>query len=288
MKINPLLQDLNEFGEIIGTTNGIMYQLDCHLSDYKKILKERFSPQKVRMQQPIIETTLVFGDLTGNSDKGWKINFPSDYSFELRVEEIDEKINLLINREAMRNIAFTYEVLETFIFNIISKFLFLNKSQYQELISKKLKPKDQTVECYQEAIRNLRGKNNREVLSLLRTISSHFSLAEIKNHEGVNLRDWIEVLSQVRHGIIHSNFRIMKNKNFNLTPEQQEVMLKYFPYNEQDAYYDLTIENVQAVKIFNLITEYGFLVFKSLSIEQDYDWKVFRYMDGPPGHVTQH
>jgi len=54
------------------------------------------------MKQPLLETTLVIGDLTGNSDKG-KINFPTDYAFELRLEEIDQKINLLIDREAMRN-----------------------------------------------------------------------------------------------------------------------------------------------------------------------------------------
>lgn len=105
MKENSLLKDLNQLGENIGTTFGILYQLECHLKDYKKVLKEIFEPIKHKVNYPIIATTLVIGDLTGNSDKGWKINFPTDFDFQLRLEDIDYKIDLLIERESMRNIA---------------------------------------------------------------------------------------------------------------------------------------------------------------------------------------
>jgi len=73
-------------------------------------------------------------------------------------KKIDQKINLLIDREAMRNIAFTFEVLETFTLDIVSKFLFLNKIQYNEVIAKKLKPKGEGLDDYRDAIRNLRGE----------------------------------------------------------------------------------------------------------------------------------
>lgn len=287
MKDNPLLADLNHLGENIGTTFGILYQLECHLTDYKKILKERFEPIKHKIKQPIIATTLVIGDLTGNSDKGWKINFPTDFYFELRLEDIDYKIDLLIERESMRNIAFCYEVLEKFMYDITAKYLFTNRERYKDQIKRSFKTSEDTLDGYQQAIRNLKGKNNKEILSLLRKLSDHFSKAESKNNEGIDLKDWFEVFSRVRHGIVHSSFKLKKDIKQPLTIGQRKILNKYFPNEEQDKFYDLKIKKQHADKMLNLITEYGILIFKSLSIEGNYHWKVFKNMDGLRGHSIQ-
>ena len=266
----------------------MLFQLNAHLVDYKKILLKRFEDLPVGSDYELLGSTLVIGDLTENSDKGWKINFPTDYSFELKLGEVDQKINLLIQRESMRSIAYCYEVLESYMFDITAKFLYLNREKHKDLIQQKLKPTDESLEGYSDSIRSLRGKNNKEILSLIRKISNHFSEAELKNNERVDLKDWFEVLSRVRHGIIHSNFRLKKEPKRPLTASEKGILDRYFPNIDNTDFFDLKIDKENANKILDLIIEYGILIFKSLSIVGGYNWKIFKNMDEPTGYCTQH
>jgi hypothetical protein len=280
MEENPLQAYLDNLGESIGVTFGMLYQVEAHLRDYKKILIQRFELMKEKINYPVLATTLVIGDLTGDSDNGWKINFPTDYSFELWVNDIDYKIDLLIDRESMRSIAYCYEVLEKYLYDVTAIYLFHNRIKYADLIERIIKPLDETSDSYFYGIRKLRGRNNRDILSLLRKLSDHFDKAESKNNEGIDLKEWFEVLSKVRHAIIHSNFRLKKDSKQLLTSSQYDLLSLYFPHVEEKDFYEFKIKRSHAEKMLRLITEYGILVFKSLSIEGGYNWKVFKNMDG--------
>ncbi len=278
MNPNPLLSELNQFGNSIATSKGMLFQLNSHLSEYKRILVDRFEPLKSEdFEYPILASTLIIGDLTGTSDKGWKINFPTGYSYQLEIDNISDRIDLLISREAMRCIAHGYEALEKFIYDIISKFLSLNKTKYTSLTTKYIKSHE-TLEETRDSIRTIRGKNNRDILSFLRKISPIFSSGELTNNENINLKEWYEVLSRVRHGITHANFKIIEDNKFKLTSEQIKILNKYFPNEPKEKFYDLKIDKESADKILNLMTEYGFFIFKSLSEEVGYNWKVFNDM----------
>lgn len=287
MYSNPLQSNLDTLGENIGVTVGMLFQLDAHLTDYKKKLLKSFECLPVGPDYQLLTSTLVIGDLTGNLDNGWKINFPTDYRFQMKLGEVEAKIDLLIERESMRSIAHCYEVLESYMFDITATYLFLHRENHKELIQKKLKPASDTIDEFRDSIRGLRGKNNKEILNLIRSLSDHFRDAEQKNNEGVDLKDWFEVLSKVRHGIIHSNFKLKKVLARPLTHNEKIILDRYFPNVETDICFDLKIQKKNANKILNLMMEYAILIFKSFSILSGYDWKVFKYMDGPPGYGTQ-
>ena len=71
---------------------------------------------------PFIGTSLVFGDLTGHSDNGWKITYHSGFQNNVKRDEILESIDKLISRNGMNYLANSYEVLESFLFDIIGQF----------------------------------------------------------------------------------------------------------------------------------------------------------------------
>lgn len=172
-------------------------------------------------------------------------------------------------------------------YDITAKYRFINRERYQDQIKRSFKTSENTLDSFQQAIRNLKGRNNKEILSLIRKLSDHFDKAETTNNEGIDLKDWFEVFSRVRHGVIHSNFTLKKDIKQPLTHRQQIILNKYFPNEEHDDFYDLKIKKQHADKMLNLVTEYGILIFKSLSIEGSYDWKVFKNMAGPRGHSIQ-
>ncbi|MFN8333492.1 MAG: hypothetical protein U0U09_00100 [Cyclobacteriaceae bacterium] len=277
---NPLLEDLTSFGNNIGLNKFLTYQMKNHLQDYRSILIDRWKSHANR-KQTIMATTMVIGDLTGNSDQGWKINFPTDYHFMMNISEIHPKIEILIEREALRNLAHSYEALEKYLFDIIATYLFTNVSQLRTVINK-IKPKEETLESFREAIRNLRGRNSAELFKLLRTLAPSFAEAETTNHEAIDLKDWFEVLSLVRHGIVHSNFTVKKSLRYELTPQQKKILTRYFPHLETETAYILQMKYSDVDGQFDLILEYGIQVFKHLSIQKGYHWKVYKYMSGEP------
>ncbi len=105
-------------------------------------------------------------------------------------------------------------------YDITANYLFENRELYQDQINKSFKVNEDSLDGYKQAIRKLKGRNNKEILSLIRKLSGHFEKAETKNNEGINLKDWFEVFSRVRHGIIHSNFKLKKDIKQPLTTGQ--------------------------------------------------------------------
>lgn len=281
MNENPIIDIFFDFGDKMGEINGSLFHVNSHLTKYCKILKDKFSSEQDNyLRFPLISTTIIMGDLTGKHDNGWKINFPTGFSTKLHVEDIDIHFEKLIHIQCMREIAFSYEILESYLYDITACFLFVNKSKYCDII-KKYKLEAENLSSLQNAIRKLRRKNNKDLFKLIRSINPTFDQAETNNLEEINLKEWYQVLSFIRHGIIHSDFTIKKGKN-NITDNHLKILKRFITFKETDDGYHLKLTNKQADKLVTFITEYGFLVFKSFSTEGGYEWKIFRNMEGPP------
>jgi len=261
-----LRSELDDFLSNISATQSIYHQLTTYLTNHKK----HYLPT---LRESFMGSTLIMGDLTGPSDNGWKLNYPTGFGNSIRLPEMSDNIDKLISREGMRNVATAYEILESFLFDATAIFLKLNPDKRSH--AKKIeKPTDADLK---EQIRLYRGRNNKELLRLIRTICPRFKTSETQNTPNINLKEWYITLSHIRHAIVHSLFRLDLSK-VNFTKYQRQVLDHYFSYQLHDDIAELTLSYEQANRTMVMIAEFGFLLFKSFSIEMNEDWRIFKDM----------
>lgn len=260
-----LRSELDKFLSNISATQSINYQLATHLKKYKN----NYLPT---LRESFMGSTLVMGDLTGPSDNGWKLNYPTGFTNSIGLPEMPSNIDILISREGMRNFATAYEILESYFFDITATYLKLNPSLI--IHAKKIENLNGNLK---DQIRLYRGKNNKELFKLIRKICPSFKTAETQNTANINLKEWYIMISHVRHAIVHSLFRLNFRK-VNLTKYQKQLLDQYFSYNLNDNIAELRLSYEQANRSLVMIAEFGFLLFKSFSIEMDKDWRIFADM----------
>lgn len=272
--MNPLQADLDVFLSNVVSTQALFFQTTTHLQNHKTALiknLEGYDPSTFMMR-----STMAIGDLTGSTDKGWKLIYPTGLHHIVLIKDIEKSIDQLISREGMRSIAICYEILERFLFDITASFLFYHPQELYK--AKKLKEPIHSIDDAKELIRRFyRSKNNKEILKLIKNLSQKFSDAECVNNEGLKLIDWHIVLSHVRHAIVHSLFSISKSKA-DFTPNQKEILKKQFVPQENEGSYKLVMTRSKSDHQITLIAEFGFLIFKCFSLELNYDWKVLKRM----------
>ncbi|MEQ9305070.1 MAG: hypothetical protein RJQ14_14270 [Marinoscillum sp.] len=259
-----LRSELNNFLSNISGTQSVYYQLATYLNNHKK----HYLPT---LKESFMGSTLIMGDLTGPSDNGWKLNYPTGFSNSIKLPEMPSNIDTLISREGMRNVATAYEILESFLYDVTAAFLTLNP----DLRGHAKKIENPTDVDLKEQIRLYRGRNNKELFKLIRTISPTFKTSEVQNTPDINLKEWYVTLSHARHAIVHSLFKLDLTK-VKLTKYQRQVLDHYFSYELHDDIAELTLSYEQANRTIIMIAEFGFLIFKSFSIEMNEDWRVFR------------
>lgn len=269
--MNPLNIELNRFLERISLYESLNYQTKSHLIERKKQIEKHLSDSP-NSRAPFIGTSLVFGDLTGRSDNGWRINYHSGFQNSVRRDEMLSSIDKLISRNGMNYVANSYEVLESFLFDIIGQFL-NSFPKYDKYLKDKNGPADR-----KEFLRRYyRSKNNKDLFKLLRKLNPDFQGSEKNNNSGRNLKDWYFVVSNVRHSIVHSLFKI-DSKNVTFSSDQIEILTQNFTCVESGNFIELRMSFEECKKQINFIAEFGFLVFKSLCVLENLDWKVLNNM----------
>lgn len=269
--MNPLKSELDRFLERISLYESLNYQTRSHLVERKKEIEKHLNNFQ-NSRAPFIGTSLVLGDLTGHSDNGWKINYHSGFQNSVERNEMLESIDKLISRNGMNYLANSYEVLESFLFDITGQF-FNSYPDYNHHLKNKNGPPDK-----KEFLRKYyRSKNNKELFKLIRKLNPEFEKSERFNNSGIDLQDWYFVISNVRHSIVHSLFKI-NLKMISLNPDQIEILNKKFTHIENRDCIELRMSFEESKKQINFIAEFGFLIFKCLSLIENLDWKVLRNM----------
>ncbi|AUS06376.1 hypothetical protein [Pseudotamlana carrageenivorans] len=265
---NPLKKEIDDFLNKIALYESLHYQTKVHLSNtIKQIEKKNESNSGI---EPFIGTKLIIGDLTGKSANGWKLNYPTEFQIEIKgQEEMIKSIDTLISQNGMTFLANCYEILESFLFNIIGEFLNVYPT-YQ----KHLKVKKELLTDQKEFLRKYyRSKNNTALLKLLREISPNYKESENLNNTDINLNDWYYVITNVRHSIVHS-LHLLDTKKLNFSKNQMFIYKTFFSHEEIQGSWKLIMTYEETKKQINLIAEFGFMIFKSLSNEQNEDRKI--------------
>jgi hypothetical protein len=117
-----------------------------------------------------------------------------------------------------------------------------------------------------------RDKNNRKYINSLRKLSNHYNQFESKNIWKINISIWFDLLSEVRHNIVHGRQIISPNlEKFLKEHQRKKIFTSHFnkkTFNNENLIF-LDWDKFHLNK--GLLEDFGYYVFKSLSIDNNLD-----------------
>lgn len=265
---NKLLPTLDDFLSRQAYIQG----LGLHFETYFKKYAQPNIPGPPNPQFDfILGTNLIISDLTGETDNGWIINFSTGKFYGLSHYNRKWKEDQLLIDVISFLVAQSYESLETFIKNILIKYLELYDNGFNKCGL-------QQIETPEETIKKLKTKNNQEYIELISKISGDFKTALTVNNRNLNLINWFEHFSSVRHAITHRARRCENSDFGKLKKGEISQFKKFFPYKTIDKTKRYYFSTSNLDYIIKVSSEFGYTIFKYISIDLNYNWKVYEKM----------
>jgi hypothetical protein len=175
--------------------------------------------------------------------------FAPNFSYDLELEKLNEEIELIISRESCLIVSQAYEVFESFFLEIIMEYFYHNQNQLTILKVEDLSKIFTKIEI-RKLVKNSQDTNNRGLISIIRKISSYYEKYEANNCFDLNISHWFDLVSAVRHTIVHSRQKVTKG------------LLNYFEKhknNKVDTIFsrNFEIKNVNEVQVIFLTSNQG-------------------------------
>ena len=107
----------------------------------------------------------------------------------------------------------------------------------------------------------------------MRKISPLYTKAEKDNYLELGLNHWFNILVTFRHQSIQNQRIVSKNVIDNYHSSKRKIFTDYFPhekYINQDYVLNFNLQYTR--KNIELLCEFAFLIFKSISIENNVEW----------------
>lgn len=244
-----------------------------YLKEYsKQIIKE---DREYKMLHSAITTYRDISLIQGGDNL-----FTPNYSFEMDVNRLNNQIDDIISQQGCFAVAQAYEFFETFLIDIITDYIFFNQKNLGMIgmSAGKLIMLRTTI---REKVKSLK-KGNKDRFSILRKSCSFFKKHEVKNIYNYNITLWFNLITLVRHDIVHNGQRASKKlmeyvrennleKIFNEQIETKKID------NDTSIYFKVEF----AGEIINRLNGLAHLVFKSISIELGLSANVPQYVQPP-------
>lgn len=254
-----------------------MHQKNQH-ENYLPLLVKAFEQQNIDPSLMAAGITLTIRDLTANKLTGV---YPVGSSVSRNLNEYQDMLDTVMYRNTAWSIGQAYEAFDTYLKNTITVYIHRNFGVIDQTILKDLIPgskKSQGLSrlgltqndlSYWEKCIGYAHWNSVKILDQIRNkIAPKVIDIEQANLHIVNFVEWFDCLCEVRHAVTHSN-GIIKPEKYKSNWTQQ-MLKEYFPGNQKDNGYDLKLKAEHVEKNLQSMAEYGFVIYKCLSKEQDY------------------
>lgn len=268
---NPFLDELDTFFNKIVDLQFSLFQISTVL---KRDLKKHQEAIKNDNEEKFkAGSRLGISDLTGETDNGWAINFPTNHSKLIENSEYENEIKNFISREAGYSIAQACEAFVRYLKNVVALQLFHKKETALELSQKF--SNCETAEEHKVQLRNIRKLRSTKLLfQILEESSDEFAEMNKNNNLNIKLTSFYETLAFVRHKVTHSSSRFKKSEIRDWDNEKKSIFDHYFSTIPIENELLLKMERLQAQRILKRTAEFGYIIFKSLSLHNCYEWDV--------------
>lgn len=268
---NPYVKYLKELFDKLVLNSGQVLHFQSHIKEYGK----RFQDSKSNLNF-ILGSTIAIRDLSIEQENEDYYNLhPVETKYEIYLEDLEKFNDKLIKKNCAYFLAQSYEALEKFLNEIITQYILIKRPL--EFVSDNLNAELTFDATKAELKKEKRGKNgNKYLLKILRKISAEYKNVERKNWKDINLIDWFDIYSEIRHAVTHKSQIIEKEIVENFSNKKKELFDNYFPCEETELGYLINIDHRQTSELINLTAEYGFLVFKTISKAENLNWEFLK------------
>jgi hypothetical protein len=258
--MNYLLNFLEDYFNEILRIEGNLIVTEVFLKNHKEyqVLRDPENRQ-------LISAITSYRDLS--FPKGQNNLFSPRFSFSLTVDELERRIEDIISQQACMSIAQGYEAFESFLINILVEVL----NRHPEKAVKLNVIEEGTVLTRSELkklVRSKQGTNNKGLLGFVRRLSAHFREYERNNIFEVNFSEWFDMISMVRHILVHERQKISDGLlDYLKTKKVNEMFERHFTRRKIEADVHISLNRHSASDILNWMNSFAHFIFKGLSIE---------------------
>lgn len=207
-------------------------------------------------------TSLIIGDWTGPTDNGWKLPFHSGVHKLTEKENYAKEVENLLSREFGLTFAQSFEAFETLLKDFVDSKINNDESFKNSLSDKK---------DYSRS--SLKG--GEDIFKLIKKAGGERFKTYLKqNNNNFRFTETFKVFSEVRHAITHSqgNIKTSKIPKDNYYKNLFEHMLPLNRLEGETVLLKFEFKTLDRLLIY--ISEFGFQIFKILSENDKYEWKI--------------
>ena len=282
---NPFNEQLFRCFEQLNVVNGLLYFLDRRADEMKKEIREslkqrrekrttgadlpfRFTSSSVPVSDLSVDTTTYASGGFSSLNEAW-------------VETLDD----IVKRDAAVTVAQGYEIFESFLYGVLATYFLHFQAEADAAKAAKFKKKNAhqgaapTDWIFWRRFAQFAFQENKEVFKALRHLAPSIAATETTNWRKQDLKLWYEVVSEVRHGATHTDGVITgaRIKKRGWTKHHKMLLEIKFPSTlDANGNYSLRIPTQKAQSALEVFADYGFAVYKSLSMMKGYNWRVLR------------
>jgi hypothetical protein len=273
---------LEQFFDHANNLNGLLFNLENQLRWFRDSVRNEHG---ALIPHFFTGSSLVIRDLTEWPSHGWAVYYSSG-SFSTRGEELLELVDLLTAREAAWAVAQGFEAVETCLKDLLAAHYLAIPSAPDADELRKQEPKLNRaghhrgeMEFWKIYVRR-HHRSAKDVLAEVRRIAPQLIDAEQRNNYPRDVVSWFAVVSEVRNAVVHFNLTISKGCLAGWTPQLRQLASTLFSGTHGSAGFELRPTVKEASEALTGLVEYGYAVFKALSIAAGSEWRVFPKQGG--------
>ena len=272
--MNYLLKILNAYFEEILPIKGRLTVSESFLNTKKdEILNEN------REHRSVVSAIASYRDLS--LLQGGNNLFSPNFSYEMTIDTMANEINDIVSQQSCFAVSQAYEVFESFLIELMTEYLLHNQNKLQLL-----KFTHGNIILLRETIREMvkkgQGVNNKGLLAMVRKISPHFRTHETKNIHNVNISQWFDLVTMIRHTLVH-NRQIISSRLLKYLEKQKanEMFDRHFQRKRIDNRVCIYLEKNTATDIINWLNTFAHFIFVGLSKEANLPLYIPQYIPPP-------
>jgi len=261
MKPNYLLPSINAYFEEITSYEGDILTIHSLLKFYKSQIS--FEKRQIKWLSQLVST---YRDLSLiHSEHNL---FFTNYNYSLNENNFIESLDWLESRESLNIIAKVYEVFESYLKDILVQY-FSNNNNIIETIEpfNKIYLGSSSIRSAINKFKN-NERNNKKLIWILRRISPFYEAHETENIYHMPMHIWFDLVSDIRHIIIHNRQKVTKSFLSSLNDHpKREIFDRFLSVREFNQIEYLYAEQAVIGNLIHFFNQFAHLVFKSISID---------------------
>ena len=255
--LTPILKDY--FMEIT-SLEGVLLTVDSFINSIQ-------DQNKSKPENCITQLISSYRDL---SQLGAQNNlYETGFEYNYTISDLQNEAFLLSSRECCFTIAQAYEIFESFLKKIVFEML-RNNQEYTVFVTRGDTLKPTSNQDFKNLVDQLqrRDKNNKKFLWLFRKISTLYKTHEKENIWNYNFADWFDLISEIRHAIVHSRQHLTDKVQLSIgRNKNRKIFNRYFDAMKSEELGLIITHRLNAGELINLFNQFAFLIWKSISTE---------------------